>query len=144
MHSPGQAILWQIYWRCRWGFLAAGALLFLAVTLSHMLPTYWTIHVEDDDLPAVGWFLGVVCVFVNILLMAPFAMSGEDTRNFTFAKHMFVLPVRTSALVAWPMISGGLVVAAVWLINASLVLRPGGIAAPLWWPAAALALFLAT
>jgi hypothetical protein len=86
----------------------------------------------------------VVCLFINVLLMAPFAMSGEDTRNFTFAKHMFVLPVRTSALVAWPLISGGLVVAAVWLINAGLVLRPGGIAAPLWWPAAALALLLAT
>ena len=144
MQSPGQAILWQIYWRSRWGFLAAGAFLLLAVTLSNLLPTHWTILFEDNELPAVGWLFGVTCLFINVLLIAPFSMSGEDTRNFTFAKHMFVLPVPTSALVAWPLISGCLLVAAVWWINASLVLRPTGLAAPLWWPAAALALFLAT
>jgi len=71
-------------------------------------------------------------------------MSGADARNLTFTKHMFVLPARTRTLVAWPMFSGCLIVALVWLINAYFVFRTSGIAAPLWWPAAAFALLLAT
>ncbi len=144
LRSPAQAILWQIFWRSRWGFLAAGAFLLLSIALSHLLPRHWTIQLGDDAVPAVGWFFGVSCLFVNVMLIAPFSMSGEDARNFTFAWHMLVLPVRTSALVAWPLISGCLTVAVFWLIGASLVFRPTGMAVPLWWPAAALALFLST
>jgi hypothetical protein len=144
MNSPAQAILWQIFGRFRWGFAAAGAFLLLAIALSHTLPSHWKIYLGDDEVPAVGWFFGVSCLFVNVMLIAPFSMTGDDTRNFMFARHMFVLPQRTSSLVAWPLISGCLTVAAFWLLNASLVLRPTGIAAPLWFPAAALALFLAT
>jgi hypothetical protein len=144
MYSPAQAILWQISWRARWGLFAAAAFLLLAILLSHLLPKHWTIQFDVSPVPAVGWFLGVSSVFVNIMLVAVFSMSGADARDLTFSKHMFVLPVRTSTLVAWPMLSGCLTVAAVWLLNACLVFRSGGIAAPLWWPAAALALFLAT
>jgi hypothetical protein len=144
VHSPGQAILWQIFGRFRWGFVSAGVFLLAAVALSHVLPRHWTIPLGDDAVPAVGWFLGMSCLFVNVMLIVAFSMSGADARNFTFDKYPFVLPVRTAALVAWPLISGCLTVAAVWLINASFVFRPTGIAAPLWWPATALALFLAT
>jgi hypothetical protein len=55
-----------------------------------------------------------------------------------------VLPARTTTLVAWPMFSGCLAVAGVWWITAALVFRPGGVDAPLWLPAAAIALFLAS
>jgi hypothetical protein len=144
MYSPAQAILWQIFGRYRWGFMSAGAFLLAAIVLTRMLPQHWTIHLQDAPMPAIGWFFGVSCMFVNVLLIVPFSMSGADTKNYAFARHMFVLPVRTGALVAWPLISGCLTVAAFWLINASLVLRPAGIAAPLWWPAAAIAFFLAT
>ena len=144
LRGPAQAILWQIFGRFRWGFASAGAFLLLAIALSHTLPSTWKIHLGDDEVPAVGWFFGVSCLFVNVMLIAPFSMTGDDTRNFMFARRMFVLPQRTSALVAWPMISGCITVAAFWLLNASLVLRPSGIAVPLWFPAAALALFLAT
>jgi hypothetical protein len=144
MHSPAHAILWQIFGRFRWGFASAGAFLLLAIALCHTLPSDWKIHLGNDEVPAVGWFFGVSCLFLNVMLIAPFSMAGDDTRNFIFARHMFVLPQRTSALVAWPLISGCLTVAMVWLIIANLVLRPSGIMAPLWFPAAALALFLAT
>jgi len=143
MHSPGQAILWQISWRSRWGLLAAAAFLLVAILLAHLLPTHWKIQLGDDERPAVGWFLGVSSLFVNLILVTAFLMNGSDSKDLTFVRHMFVLPVRTRTLVAWPMASGCLTVAAVWLINACLVFRPGGIAAPLWWPAAALAVFLA-
>ena len=133
MYSPARAILWQIFRRSRWGFAAAAAFLCLAVVLVHLLPTHWTIQMRDDQVPAAGWFLGVSCLYLNVVLMAAFGMSGADARNLTFASHMFVLPVRTRTLVAWPMLSGCVTVAVVWLITACLVFRPSGIAAPLWW-----------
>jgi len=139
MNSPAQAILWQIYWRARWGFAAAAAFFLLSATLIHLLPKHWTIQLEDNQVPAVGWFLGMTGFFVNFVLMAAFSMGGTDVRNLTFASHILVLPVRTRTLVFWPMFSGCATVAAIWLFNASLVFRVAGIAAPLWLPAAALA-----
>src|SRR6185369_719789 len=145
MNSPAQAILWQIYWRARWGVAAAAAYLLLAVTLTHLLPTRWTVHTDGmnmDEVPAVGWFFGISCLYVNFALMGAFSMSGGDARDLTFGKHVFVLPVRNSTLVVWPMLSGCLTVAVFWLTNALLVFRAVGIAAPLWFPAAAYALLL--
>jgi hypothetical protein len=142
MHSPAQAILWQIFWRYRWGFAAACALLLIAIALVRILPDYWELQLDDERLPAVGWLLGMSCLFANILLIVPFSLSGDDARHFTFARHLLVLPVRTSTLVAWPLVSGCLTVAAFWVLHASQVFRPAGMAMPLWWPAAALALFL--
>jgi hypothetical protein len=145
MHSPAQAILWQIYWRARWGFAAAAAFLLLAITLTQLLPKHWTIPMKPmGEVPAVGWFFGISCLWVNFVLMALFGMSSADTRNLTFTRHMFVLPVRTGTLVACPMFSGCLTVTVFWLINALFVFRASGIAAPLWYPAAAYALLLAT
>ena len=143
MNSPGQAILWQIYWRARWGFAAAAAFLLLGVTLTHLLPRYWTLQVDSlENVSAFGWFFGVCGLYANFILMAAFSMSATDARNLTFSNHMFVLPVRTSTLVAWPMFSGCLTVAVFWLIDACFIFRASGIAAPLWFPAAAFALLL--
>jgi hypothetical protein len=144
MYSPGRAILWQIYWRARWGFAAAAVFLCLSVALVHLLPTHWRIQMGEDQVPAAGWLLGVSCLYLNFVVMAAFGMSGAEARSLTFASHMFVLPVRTRTLVAWPMISGCITVVIVWLIDACLVFRPGGIAAPVWWPAAAFAALLVT
>jgi len=145
MNSPAQAILWQIYWRARWGFAAAAAFLLLAVTLTNLLPRYWTIQVDSlENVSAFGWFFGVCGLYANFILMAAFSMSASDARNLTFTNHMFVLPVHTRRLVAWPMFSGCLTVAVFWLIVACFVFRASGIAAPLWFPAAAFALLLAS
>src|SRR5690242_6581219 len=118
MNSPAQAILWQIYWRARWGFAAAAAVLLAAIALVHSLQNDWKINMGDDAVPAVGWVAGVCGLFVNVVVMVAFSMSGSDAKDLTFSKHMFVLPARTSTLVAWPMLSGCLTVAAVWLVNA--------------------------
>src|SRR5262245_33060725 len=135
MNSPAQAILWQIYWRARWGFAAAVAFLVLGVVLTQLLPRHWTIRFDELDVPAVAWFCGVSCVWMNFIVMAAFSMSGADVRNLTFVCHIYVLPVRTSTLVAWPIISGCLSVMLFWLIDAIFVFRASGIVAPLWFPA---------
>jgi hypothetical protein len=144
MRTPGQAILWQISWRWRWGLFAAGAYLLVAITLSHVVPKNLSIQIGDKPLPAVGWFLGLPSIYINIMLLAVFSMSGHDLRESGFTTHMFILPVRTRTLVAWPMFIGCLTVMTVWLATAVLVFRLGGIAAPLWWPAATLAYLLAS
>jgi len=143
VYSPARAILWQIFWRSRWGFAPAFTFVLLAAVLVHMLPKHWTIHLADKEVPAITWFLGMSGLFINFVLMAAFSMSGSDARNLTFAGHMFVLPVRTRTLVFWPMLSGCFTVAVIWQINACLVFRAGGMPAPLWSPAAALAALLA-
>src|SRR5262245_8913141 len=135
MRSPGQAILWQIAWRSRWGLVAAASYLVVAIVLSHLLPKNLHIRVGDDFVPAVGWFLGMPSVFVNIMLVAVFSMSGHDLRDSGFTTHMFILPVRTRTLVGWPILVGCVTVITVWLVTAVFIFRSGGIAAPLWWPA---------
>jgi hypothetical protein len=143
MHTPGQAILWQIAWRPRWALAAAGLYLLGAIVLIHVLPKNLTIQLGDESVPAVAWFLGMPGLLTSIMLIAAFSMSGHDIKDSGFTTHMFVLPIRVRTLVAWPMFSGCITVAGVWLITAALVFRPGGIDAPLWWPAGAIVAFLA-
>jgi hypothetical protein len=142
MSTPGRAILWQITWRSRWGLAAAAGWLLLAIVLVQVLPPGLNVRMGDAQLPAVGWYLGVSCAGVCLLLISVFGMSGNEA-SLAFTPHMFVLPIKTRTLVAWPMFTGCVTVTAVWLVTALLVFRPGGIAAPLWFPAAALSLYLA-
>jgi hypothetical protein len=48
---------------------------------------------------------------------------------------MFALPVRTRALVAWPMLYGAAAVALLWVAAACLVYRPSGFRTPVLLPA---------
>src|SRR5262249_60619186 len=57
--------------------------------------------------------------------------------------RMFALPVRTLALVGWPLACGAAALALLWLAVALLVLRPCGLQAPLLWPACLLVALLA-
>src|SRR2546430_11508394 len=56
---------------------------------------------------------------------------------------MFALPVRTAALVGWPMLYGTAAVAILWLVTALSARWPWGIELPLIWPALLAAVFLA-
>src|SRR2546425_230167 len=56
---------------------------------------------------------------------------------------MFALPVRTAALVGWPMLFGTVAVASLWLGTALFARWPWGIDVPLIWPPLLAAVFLA-
>src|SRR5256886_4666576 len=56
---------------------------------------------------------------------------------------MFALPLRTAALVGWPMLYGTAAVAILWLVTALSARWPWGIELPLIWPALLAAVFLA-
>ena len=70
-----------------------------------------------------------------------FTYAESDPRKSTAglpARH-FLLPVRTSALVAWPMLCGVAATPALYVAWALLVFRPVGVDLPLGWPALLLA-----
>src|SRR5687768_16176645 len=143
--TPGLAMMWQICRRFRWQLLGAAGYMALAIATVHVLPSHWKLATpQGDEVPVVAHFVGVSTLFVQILLVAAFAMTGNDAQTSGFTKHMFVLPVNTWALVTWPMVTGCLAAAGTYLVSALLVFRAGGIDAPLWGPAAAAAAFLAS
>jgi hypothetical protein len=70
-----------------------------------------------------------------------FTHAESDPRKSTAglpARH-FLLPARTSALVAWPMLCGVAATPALYVAWALLVFRPAGVDLPLGWPALLLA-----
>ena len=147
MYSPALAILGQVAWRFRWGHAAALFYFLIAIALSGLLPANLRVFPGsnlggDEGLPAVGYWLGMPTLLVIVYAISIFTNAGPSVES-GFGTHLFVLPMRTTTLVAWLMGAGCLIVAAVWLVAASLIFRRGGIDAPLWWPAAIAAVQLA-
>lgn len=143
MYSPARAILWQIFRRNQWGFVAAVAYLLFAIASSHLLTPYARAQWGQAGVEMVGLYLGAPCALILVLIIAAFCLSGSQAVEATPPAHMLVLPITARRLVAVPMIAGSAVVVVIWLIVAQLVLRPADVPAPLLWPAAVLVLFLA-
>jgi hypothetical protein len=144
MMTPVQAMLWQIWRGWRWGLIAEWVYLLMAAVVACLLPGILRLTpLGEEALPAAGQHLAMPCSFILIHLMAVFTLPGaHDLKTKGYSPKMFVLPVRTAALVAWPMIWGSLHLGCVWLFTAILILRPTGNVVPLVWPIAALAVGL--
>jgi hypothetical protein len=84
-------------------------------------------------LPLLLGFLYLIALFTNPEADLSSARSG-------YPSYMLTLPVRTRDLVFWPVLFGVITSGAAWLIAACLIFRPLGLAAPVIWPAALLAL----
>ena len=140
MMTPVQAMLWQIWRGWRWGLILGWVYLLVAAVVAHLpsvvLPYTWF---GEEALQKFGQVLASPCWFLLIHLMAVFTLPGaHDLKTKGYSPKMFVLPVRTRTLVAWPMIWGCLYLGCVWLFTATLILRPTGNAVPLVWPIAVL------
>src|SRR5262249_47176336 len=72
---------------------------------------------------------------LNVLIYSPTDLGSKGS---VFPSHMLVLPIRTRALVGWAMVYGTAIHIGLWVLLATAVLRPGGIHAPLVWPAVVL------
>jgi len=144
MTSPAQAVLWQFWWRNRWGFVLGAAYLLAAGTIIRLLPPELrAMSFQGIDRPLIAEWLGFPCVFLLMHVLAVFTTSEGGLKDSGFSSHTFILPVKTRTLVAVPMVAGCLTMTAVWMATALLVLRPAGANAPLIWPGAAAALMLA-
>lgn len=138
--TPVQAMFWQIWRGWRWGLILGWAYLAAAAVVAHLLPDILRRTPGGAAfVPNLGPQLALPCILIGIHMAAAFSLTGADLKERGYWKMMFVLPVRTRTLVAWPMIWGCLALGCGWLFLALLVLRPTGQFVPLVWPVAALA-----
>jgi hypothetical protein len=135
------AIAWEL-WRPQRGVLAfALAALLLASVLVLALPagTIDPLEAAVYGLFVLGWLV------VQALIVFTYTTGQTDLAAgpSTFPARMFTLPVRTGALVGWPMLYGTVAMALFWMVPAGLARTLLGLPVPLAWPALGLAAFLA-
>src|SRR5436190_1975720 len=110
MHLPMVALAWQHWGRHRWGLFAAGACLAAYAALFNGLPA-------GTFGPAQGLFNSLLFFVALTYVAAAFAFGFEcklEARESGFPARLFVLPVRTGVLVAWPMLQGVTTVTLLW------------------------------
>jgi hypothetical protein len=140
MMTPTQAMFWQIWRGWRWGLLGGGAYMLVAAVVAQVLPGYLRRTPGGEHfLPNAAAQLALPCAFLVIHLAAAFSLTGGDLKERGYWRTMFVRPVRTPSLVAWPMLWGSLALAGIWLFVSLLIVRPMGHSVPLVWPIAAAA-----
>jgi hypothetical protein len=145
MHSVGRAFLWEFWRRYRILTSLALAYFFVLLLVVHSMPsteTGWTMEPSD----MIGWTVPLWGIIV--LLVATFGQveNGDIlARGSPFPRRLFTVPVRTTALVGWPMAIGATILALAWLLLDAFFLRARAPenAVPLYWPAVFLAALLA-
>src|SRR3954470_7458935 len=113
MRSPALAIAWEFWGRSRLGLTASAVALLALCLLPWVLPTGRPGSEEDT----IQLLTTLVTPFLFIYLLAVFIYSDvrDGSRNAGFPPRMFALPLRTSVLVALPMLYGIVAVAVLWL-----------------------------
>ncbi len=145
MQSHALAIGWEFRKRHAWPLIAMGVyLLGLAVFRLVFYVPGEPITVVPPDGRAATVIAPLSWAFFYYLAVFSFGLSGDlGARQSIFPARMFSLPVRTAALVGWPMLYGTLTVGTLVLATTALARWPWGIEAPLFWPALFAATFLA-
>jgi hypothetical protein len=142
MLAPALALPLQLWTRHRLGLAAALACWLLSAAVAALLASN----------PAGRQFLGMVAgtaalplTLFYVFAVFAYGLDGApiEGRQSGFPARQFTLPVRTAALVGWPMLCGTAAAAATWLAWDGLVFRPAGVELPLAWPAVLLAAVLA-
>jgi hypothetical protein len=131
MDTVARAFAWQFWARNR--FVSGPALAYLAalVVVINVLPagTLDPNVVGPLALPLIGMIAWLIGTF----------SYGDDAdilaRESGYPRRAFTLPLRTAALVGWPMALGATAVAVLWLVISGLVFRSGGLSVPIVWPA---------
>ncbi|MBN9520321.1 hypothetical protein J0H58_17620 [bacterium] len=126
MHAPAAALAWEFWWRHRWGFAGAAAVVggFAAYAAADP-PT------AQMAMVSTIWFVMALCYVVGV-----FAYGFEarlEAAESGFPARLFVLPVPTWVLVGWPMLQGAATAVLMWVAWDALVLRPAGVETPRWW-----------
>jgi hypothetical protein len=123
MQSPTLALSQQIWSRHRLGLAIVLAIVLAGAALFQVLP-------PDSLGPAQAAFLSFQFFFALIYVATVFSYGFDaalERPESGFPKRQFTLPVRTTVLVAWPMLQGMTVVALLWAGWAHFVMRPNGI-----------------
>ncbi len=110
MHSPAQAIVWEICAKNRWTLLFAFGLIPFCALLS-------AIAGPGHELVNVVHVISVLMTFVSIIWVCSYTANDSRGRFSGFPSWMYTLPLRTSVLVLCPMLLGlvlALVAVAAW------------------------------
>ena len=145
MRSPGLAIGWEFRRRHLWALIAmAGYLLALAAIKLLFLGPMEPIRLDPPDGRAAVVITPLTATYFYLLAAFSFGLAGDlGARPSIYPARMFALPLRTAALVGWPMLYGTAAVTILWLVTALSARWPWGIELPLIWPALLAAVFLA-
>src|SRR6267378_4112999 len=137
MRSPALAIGWEFRRRHLWALIAmAGYLLALAAIKLLFLGPMEPIRLDPPDGKAAVVITPLAATYFYLLAAFSFGLAGDlGARPSIYPARMFALPVRTAALVGWPMVYGTAAVAILWLVTALSARWPWGIELPLIWPA---------
>ena len=79
--------------------------------------------------------LGIFAFVLNAVIFA----EDPGSLSSRYPRHMLVLPVKTGALVFWPMLYGTSMTVGLWVVTAGLLYRWSPVTVPIWLPALALA-----
>jgi hypothetical protein len=151
MHAPIQALGRELWWRHRWGLSVSLAYLLMAVVFFRLLRVEdlaWSLGnivlpgalaqraLRVEDITRFIGFVTASPVLMGMLLYLVRVFSyglqvDLKVKDSHFPPRLFLLPVRTRALVSVPMILGTGAVALTWVALEEGVLRPCGFRAPL-------------
>src|SRR2546423_6095894 len=145
MRAPALALGWEFRRRHLWALIAmAGYRLALAAIKPLFLGPMEPIRLDPPDGRAAVVMTPLTATYFYLLAAFSFGLAGDlGARPSIYPARMFALPVRTAALVGWPMLYGTAAVAILWLVTALSARWPWGIELPLIWPALLAAVFLA-
>lgn len=118
MIPPARAILWEYLARSPWLDVSIVAGLAFMTALGYVLPESWRAHGEEMPwviFPVISFFFAIVALFSVSATRPRSAPAGYPAR-------MFLYPVSTARLVAWPMLFGASAMALGWVAVATLVL----------------------
>src|SRR3989440_5547224 len=145
MRAPALAVGCDFPGRLAWALIEmAGYLLALAAIKLLFLGPMEPIRLDPPDGRAAVVITPLTATYVYLLAAFSFGLAGDlGARPSIYPARMFALPLRTAALVGWPMLYGSAAVAILWLVTALSARWPWGIELPLIWPALLAAAFLA-
>ena len=149
MRSPALGIAWELYRPHRWWLGGLAGYLFVVFLLYHLVGVETLAQglgnaflaealaqqtLSMEDLVRTIGFVSALPVVIGLIGMLVEFDYGLQTnlrmKDSSFPRRMFVLPLRTMALVGWPMLYGTTAVALTWVAMAEGLLRPCGIQSP--------------
>jgi hypothetical protein len=129
--APAVGIAYSMWLRARWSALAIAVYIFGLAIAAQLFPA-----AREPVLLAALLLTAAITHLIQVFTLGP---ADLGIRASGYPKHMFVLPMATRSLVAWPMLMAATIHATLWILVATLVFVPAGFAAPRLWPAALIA-----
>lgn len=119
MRSPASAILWEIWTANRFGFATVLGVIPICALGAHHLAT-----LEWNGLWAQAARIPFGCSVLAVFLFFNFTEPSRANKLAVFPVRLFAMPVKTSTMVAVPMLSGAAFVALLYVVWAKLVFAP--------------------